>query len=221
MYSMTRNLKFLIIILSVFLIFGIQSCSTSQKRSMKLYSQTLDSNIVFDAIIVPGMPYYEETGKWSDVIKIRIYWAHYLYSKGIAKNIIFSGSAVYTPYVEAKIMKLYAIELGIPTEHIFIEDKAEHSTENVHYSMLLADEKGFASIALATDPYQTAMVKKFMKKNFPELKSLPIVFSILQTVQMLDPQIDSQQAFVPDFIPLTERQGVVERFRGTRGKHIK
>lgn len=221
MYSITKNLKFLIIIIPVFLIFGVQSCSTSQKRSMKLYSQILDSTIVFDAVIVPGMPYYEETGKWSDVIKARIYWAHYLYSKGITKNIIFSGSAVYTPYVEAKIMRLYAIELGIPTEHIFIEDNAEHSTENVHYSMLLASQKGFTNIALATDPYQTAMVKKFVKKKFPELKSVPIVFSLLQTIEMTDPQIDYKQAFVSDFIPLTERQGVVERFRGTRGKHIK
>ena len=53
---------------------------------------------------------------------------------GMAKNVMFSGSAVYTPYYESKIMALYAEAIGIPKERIYIETEAEHSTENIFYS---------------------------------------------------------------------------------------
>ncbi len=63
------------------------------------------SNAPYDAIIVPGVPY---DGKhWSETMRNRVQWSIYLYKKGIAKNIIYSGSAVYTEYEEAKIMALY------------------------------------------------------------------------------------------------------------------
>src|SRR5438067_574875 len=65
-----------------------------------------DSSInSFDAIIVPGVPF--ENGRWSQTMKSRVGWSYYLYRKGIAKNIIYSGAAVYSPYVEARIMALY------------------------------------------------------------------------------------------------------------------
>src|SRR5690606_38309843 len=94
----------------------------------------------FDAIIVPGVPY--DGVHWSETMMARVKWSKYLYDKGYAKNIIYSGSAVYTPYVEADIMALYAQSMGIPEEHIFSETRAEHSTENVYYSYRLAKEHG-------------------------------------------------------------------------------
>ncbi len=96
-----------------------------------------------------------ENGKWDRVMMGRIYWAKFLYEKGIAKNIIFSGSAVYSPYYEAEIMRLYAIELGIPKENIFAETKAEHSTENAYYSYKYGKKLGFNKMALASDPFQS------------------------------------------------------------------
>jgi len=50
----------------------------------------------------------------------------------LPRNIIFSGSAVSSPYVEGVAMKIIADTLGIrrPT---FSETKAEHSTENAYY----------------------------------------------------------------------------------------
>ena len=80
----------------------------------------------YDAIIVPGVPF---DGKhWSEAMKMRVQWSNYLYKKGIAKNIIYSGSAVYTEYEEAKIMALYGEALGIPKEHIFTDPG--HPTQN-------------------------------------------------------------------------------------------
>ena len=97
-----------------------------------------------DVIIVPGVQY--AGNKWSMVMKWRVYWSAWLYKKGLAKNIIYSGGAVYSPYTEAKIMAMYAEKLGVPAEHIFLETKAEHSTENLYYSFQLAKQKGFSLV---------------------------------------------------------------------------
>ena len=89
-----------------------------------------------DAIIVPGVPF--SGGNWDSVMKARVTWSCFLYKNGYTRNIIYSGSAVYTPYFEGIIMGLYAEQLGVPKEHIFCETEARHSTENVYYSYLLA-----------------------------------------------------------------------------------
>jgi hypothetical protein len=175
----------------------------------------------YDIIIVPGVPFEDST--WSDVMKIRVYWSKYLYDQGIAKNIMYSGSAVYSPYYEAKIMALYAEALGIPKQNIFTETKAEHSTENVYYSYKKAKKLGFDKIALATDTFQAKMVQNFIKKNMKaDIAIIPIVYDTLRALEppMYDPEIDFIKAADEYFVSITEREGFWKRFKGTRGKNI-
>ncbi len=171
-----------------------------------------------DAIIVPGYPFRD--GKWSDLMKARVYWSHYLYKNNYAHNIIYSGSAVYTPYVESEIMALYAEQLGIPSDSIYTETKAEHSTENLYYSYQLAQKKGFSKVALATDPFQSLMLIPFAKQEQIEIRYLPIDFSILKDIDKTDPAIDEQRAYVDSFRSLPERQNWWERLKGTFGQQI-
>ena len=156
-------------------------------------------------------------------MKGRVYWAKYLFDRGITKNIMFSGSAVYSPYYEGKIMALYAEAIGIPKANIFIETKAEHSTENIYYSYKKAEKLGFEKIGLASDPFQTKMLRKFTRKKVnPDIGLVPMVVDTLKVIEssMTDPVIDYQQAFEKDFTPLTKRQGFWKRFRGTMGKNV-
>ncbi len=172
-------------------------------------------------VVVPGVPL--EDGKWSRVMKARIYWAKYLFEKGIAKNIMFSGSAVYSPYVEAEIMSLYAQALGIPKKNIYIETKAEHSTENIYYSYKKAIQLGFKTVALASDPFQTRMLRKFSRNNVSEhVKLIPFVIDTLRMIEpdMLDPIIDIRSAYVDNFIPLPDRESFWQRIRGTMGTRL-
>ena len=112
----------------------LSGCSLFRPSPERLFKRAL-KNEPFDVIIVPGCPY---DGKdWSLPMKGRVIWASYLINKGIAKNVIFSGGSVYTPYVEAKVMALYAEQLGVSPDKILIEDKAEHTTENIYNSPLL------------------------------------------------------------------------------------
>lgn len=175
----------------------------------------------YDLVIVPGVPL--ENGKWSRLMKARVYWSKYLYDHGIAKNIMYSGSAVYTPYVEAEVMAMYAQAIGIEPGHIYTETKAEHSTENVYYSFHKAQNLGFTTIALASDPFQTKMLHHFVLKNINQgIGFIPIVYDTLRAMEpyMIDPEIDYTRAFENGFVPLTEREGFWKRLKGTRGSNI-
>lgn len=178
-------------------------------------------NLPYDAVIVPGVPY--EDSRMSDIFKARILWAVMLYDSGYTKNIIFSGSAVGTPYLEGKVMKIIADSMGVSPLHTFAETKAEHSTENAYYGLKMAKALGFTKVALATDPFQTKMLKKFLKKRCENMLYLPVIFRKIDPTGkriLTIPAVNPQDAYVPNFVPLAERESFWERFRGTRGKHI-
>ncbi len=172
----------------------------------------------FDVIIVPGVPY--EKAMTTSVMTLRLFWAKHLYDSGYTKNIIFSGSSVYTHFIESIAMKIMADSLGIPSDHTFSEKRAEHSTENVYYSWKMAKEMGFEKIALATDPYQSAMLRRFLKRHCPDVKQIPIVFKLLDIDDRSLPRIDTTAAYVNDFVSLMERESFWARLRGTLGKRV-
>lgn len=205
----------------VFLIVYLTNCTVLNPVRKSPYN-TYQANITnkpFDAIIVPGVPF---NGKWSDVMRLRIMWSKFLFERGYAKNIIFSGGAVHSPYVESKIMALYSEALGIPKANIFTEEKAEHSTENVYYSYYIAKQQGFKNIALATDPYQTNNLKSYIKKYKLEMKVLPILFDTVWVMDKTEPKINPSSAKVDtiSFKALKKREGFFKRIQGTMGKHI-
>lgn len=153
----------------------------------------------------------------------RVYWSKYLYDKGIAKNIMYSGSSVYSPYYESVIMSLYAGALGVPKQHIFTETKAEHSTENIFYSYKKARQLGFKRIAVASDPFQTKLLRRYIRKKVsPDIDVIPFVLDTLKKLEqtMTDPKIDFKQAFNKNFISLKKREGFWKRLKGTRGLNV-
>jgi uncharacterized SAM-binding protein YcdF (DUF218 family) len=210
------NRKTLILLLSGTLL--LSGCGKQLfKSASKAYTKGLE-NQPYDAIIVPGFPYNGQN--WDRVLTMRIVWAKYLFDKGYAKNVIFSGSAVATPYIESRVMAYYAEALGIPKANLFTEERAEHSTENVYYSYRLAKEKGFAKIALATDPYQTSYMRKFMRKFELPISLLPTVIDTLRILEQSEPKIHPEPALKAGFVKLSDRQGFFRRFRGTMGGYI-
>ncbi|MES2514202.1 MAG: YdcF family protein [Bacteroidota bacterium] len=203
--------------LSVFF-FSLTSCILFQPSATKLNKRALKANKQYDVIIVPGVPFIEP--KWDMTMQMRVLWAIHLYKNGTTKKIIMSGSSVYSPYVEAEIMKLYAIEFGIPAEDIIVEGRAQHSTENVWYSYKLAKSMGYTTIALSTDPFQTRMTYRFGKRRLKDLQYLPVIFDTLKTLPHTIPEIKYLPYKLETFTPITETQSFWYRFQGTMGKHI-
>lgn len=173
----------------------------------------------YDAVIVPGYPH--DSGKVNSVLEHRIKWAYYLYSNGYAKNIIFSGSAVYSPYIESKVMRLFALQLGVKNENIYTETHAEHTTENLYYSYVKAKDLGFKSIAFASESAQTSFMKPVKRKFKLDLDFIPIIDDSLKKLDIKLKPIDESTAFVNNFVSLDKREGLLKRLRGTRGKKIK
>ncbi len=201
----------------VFLLLAISCTSCFKQLADKSFTKNI-AKAPYDAIIVPGYPFQDSV--WNDIMKIRVYWSHYLYENGYAHNVIYSGSAVYTPYIESKIMKEYGIALGIPADKIITESLAKHSTENLYYSYQLAKKQGFNKIAVATDPFQNALLVRFAKKNNMDVDFLPIMFDTLGKIEKTDPKIDPSIAYVPDFVSLPDKVGFFKRFKGTLGGNI-
>jgi uncharacterized SAM-binding protein YcdF (DUF218 family) len=177
----------------------------------------------YDAIIVPGTPIGEKG--LESIFIARMRWAKYLYDNNIARNIIFSGGAVHTPYVEALAMKIYADSMGIPSKHTFAETKAEHSTENVYFGMKMAQKLGFKKIALSTDVFQTIFLHSFIQRKCKGVVSIPIVFkTVFKGKNQIDPlpEADLTAAQIDEniFIPLKERETFSQRYNGTLGLKI-
>lgn len=213
------ELKFIVrgLVCVLMLTFLLSGCTFSRyaKKSYE-YAEGLKP---FDAIIVPGLPYDGENT--SSVLEMRMLWAKYLYDEGFTRNIIFSGGAVYTPFVESIAMKVMSDSMGIPSNFTFAETEAEHSTENVYYSWKMAKGLGFEKVALATDPFQAAMLRHFVRKHTPGVEIVPVVFDKIDLDNFSLPQIDTTSSFRRDFVSIKEREGFFKRLSYTFGKRIK
>ncbi|MEX0812994.1 MAG: YdcF family protein [Chitinophagales bacterium] len=177
----------------------------------------------YDVVIVPGFPYTESEQEINFVMRLRVFWAYHLIKNGITENVIFSGAAVHTPYVESEIMAQYAQSLGIPAKHIFVESRAEHSTENLFYGYALALKLGFDHIAVATDPVQAILIKINTRKD-----KLPVDFitanvsMVLNNYNKVYPTLENPcYAHTNDFVPLAERLSAEELKEGTKGDRFR
>lgn len=211
-------MRHLFFLCSIIIALSLSSCLLFQPSAKKLTRRALTAHAQYDAVIVPGVPFIAPN--WDMTMEMRVMWGVHLYKRGLTKKIIMSGSSVYSPYVEAQIMKLYAIEMGVPEGDIIIENKAQHSTENVWYGYKLAKSMGYENIALGTDPFQTRMVYRFGKRRLKQLKYLPVIFDTLRTLPRDTLHIKYEGYKVENFKPITETQSLWYRLMGTMGKHI-
>lgn len=195
------NLRLVVLVLAATMLFS--SCGLMDYVTSATYNRSVKS-APFDAIIVPGVPF--DSIKANRIFRARMFWAKKLYEQGIARNIIFSGAAVNTPYTEGLAMKIIADSLGIPSNHTFVETRAEHSTQNVDYGLLLADSLGFKKVAIATDPFQAVYVRHYLKQKGMDIPVLPFEPEGMITLNQPLPPVNCQSAYVHNFIPLRERE---------------
>lgn len=197
---MTQNIRLLVLLISALL---LSSCGIINHYAINTFEKSI-RHAPYDVVIVPGIPY--DTSKLNPIFKGRMLWAKRLYDNGIAQNIIFSGSAVHTPYIEGYIMKMMADSMGIPSDRTFIEDKAMRSTDNVEYGVKLAQKLGFKNIAIATDPLQIIFLKKYTRNFHVHVALLPFRFDAMAEYHKSSlPKVEHADAFVENFVPRDKR----------------
>lgn len=202
------------VLIVIVLVMVVAFSTWNLKRVTNSTYQLYLAKAPYDVIIVPGLPY--DSAQSNTLLKVRMFWVKDLFDRGIAKNIIFSGAAVHSPWVEGEVMKILADSLRISPAHTFAETRAEHGNENVYYSIHIARKLGFKKIALATDLYQNWFLSSLMKKKFPEVGLLPVAadsFPVYGKQQL--PTIDASAAFVKNFIPLKNRESRWERWKAS------
>ncbi len=213
---MKRIFKITLYVIAFHLVvFGLTMCSLD-RYTTKAFKKAQNEK-PYDVVIVPGVPY--DSTEIGTVFKARILWAKFLYDSGFTKNIIFSGSAVYSPYFEGTVMKTIADSLGIPPSHTFSETKAEHSTENIYYGWKMAQRMGFEKIALATDPFQSILLRGFGRKYCPGIGEVPMVYDKFDISKPL-PVVDPKGAYKEGFVSIKDREGLWKRFQGTWGSRV-
>lgn len=208
-------MKHILLISSLLLV--ICGCNV-KKIATRMYA-TYITKAPYDAVIVPGIA-YDTLKQQTNGFNARIIWAKELYDKGVTRNIIFSGAACYSPYVEAQAMKMIAEAMGVPAANVFAESKAEHGKENVYYSWLLAQKLGFKKVALAADPYQAFFLEGFIQTNLPDMGILPMAVDSLKKYYLPLPRIDPSATYVKDFVPLNEREKFMTRVKHTNHNNL-
>lgn len=196
---------------------SISSCNVV-KIAKRMYATSI-VNAPYDVVIVPGIA-YDTTKQQTNGFNARIIWAKMLLERGVTKNIIFSGAACYSPYVEGKALALQAEAAGVPKQNIYVETKAEHSKENVYYGWLMAQKLGFKKVALAADPYQAFFLEGFIETNLPDMGILPMTVDSLKKLYLPLPSIDASSAFIKDFVPLNKRESFMTRVRHTNHNNL-
>ena len=212
---MTQRLSMTVLLAGLVLTSG---CSVFHASVTQRYREALAAG-PYDALIVPGFP--SKNGQWNRVIKARVYWSRDLLEKNVARNVIYSGAAVQTPYVEGELMALYARAIGVPDGVIFTETNAFHSCENLYDSCQMARRLGFQKIAVVSDPTHTPHLRRVARDFELPVAFLPVDFVCLYRIPKLDPQVDSRLAYVPGFVPLKQRLTRAEIKSASAGGRIR
>jgi hypothetical protein len=87
----------------------------------------------------------------------------------------------------------------------------------------MAKGLGFRKIALATDPFQTQILKSFIKRRCDNIDVIPIVFPKIDSSKsrvLSLPKINLQTVKKNNFVALPDREGFWKRLMGTLGNHI-
>lgn len=121
------SLYFIIIVVLTALIINLYVVSTT-KSSIYKYNQNQSKDA--DAILILGAAV--RGNQPSPMLQDRLDEGIRLYKEGYADKIIMSGDHQNEYYSEVNIMKDYAINQGVPSDHIIIDDKGYSTYESVY-----------------------------------------------------------------------------------------
>lgn len=112
---------------------------------------SIDQATKADCIIVLGSAI--EDDRPSPVFEQRIQHGIQLYQNGFAPTIIFTGGiGDRERYSESSVARKYAIEKGIPTSQIFIEEQSRTTQQNLTEAHTIMQQQHFKSAILVSDP---------------------------------------------------------------------
>jgi uncharacterized SAM-binding protein YcdF (DUF218 family) len=117
-----------------------------------------------------------------------------LYLQGLAPILIFSGglgkvTASMWKESEADLFARIALDMGVPAEAIFIENRSTNTGENILFTQRLLEERGLhpQSFLLVQKPYMERRSYATFKKHWPD-----------KDILVTSPQIDLEHYPTPE-----------------------
>ena len=104
-----------------------------------------------DVAIILGASIWDDEP--SPVFEERINHGIWLYNNGYVDSLIFTGGVGEgQKHSEASVAKKYAIDKGVPSEDIYIEEKSTITQENLEFATEIINENEWEDIIIVSDP---------------------------------------------------------------------
>ncbi|MES2644022.1 MAG: ElyC/SanA/YdcF family protein [Myxococcota bacterium] len=173
----------------------------------------------FDAVIVPGCP-SEADGRVAACQWERAAWAAALVRGGSVRDVILTGGAVYTPYVEAEALAAAMLALGVSADRIHVEPLARHTDENAGFALGVAEALGFERLAVASVPVHAVLMDEMMLRWGVDIVAIPLDRKVVREV-LAAPRPAITTAPVPGWVPFEVREAEEAASGASRGSSIR
>lgn len=105
-----------------------------------------------DAVVVLGAALIEP-GVAGPALRRRLEHGVTVWRQSDAACLLVSGGVVGPPPAEAEVMRALAIDLGVPSERIVVEDRARNTFENALYCGRILRDRGWHRVVVVTDAF--------------------------------------------------------------------
>lgn len=123
--------KLIILIITAFLMFVFINSYVKSSTQNLIISEDEAQSVNPDCIIVLGAGVRSD-GSPSPMLTDRLKTGIELYEKGVSDRLLMSGDHTKKGYDEVNIMKSYAIDKGIPSEHVFMDHAGISTYDSIY-----------------------------------------------------------------------------------------
>ncbi len=125
------SVTFLILTVSTILTFIFINSYVRSSTDDLIISANEALSVNPDCILVLGAGVRSD-GSPSPMLQDRIITGIELYEKGISDRLLMSGDHIKKGYDEVNIMKSYAVDLGVPSEHVFMDHAGISTYDSIY-----------------------------------------------------------------------------------------
>ena len=138
-----------ICVLGVMAVFAMNGYIKSFVKDSLYYNEEVSDVPKVDCIMVLGAG-VSDGGAPSLVLRDRLDKGIELYKRGVSERLLMTGDHGRKDYDEVNVMKQYAIDAGVPAEHIFMDHAGFSTYESMYRARDVFEVK---SLAIVTQPY--------------------------------------------------------------------
>ncbi|PYR02517.1 MAG: hypothetical protein DMF97_04525 [Acidobacteria bacterium] len=113
-----------------------------------------------------------ESGKAGGGTQERLQHAIDLYKTGEAAHLILSSGYVYS-FPEAEVMRTLAVDQGVPSGAILLEQRSTNTFQNVSFVHDIMRQRGWRSVLLVSSPYHMRRALLVWRKVAPAIQVIP------------------------------------------------